>query len=127
MEHYGEPLQPEDLKSHRLVAFVPTHQPRPMRYRRNGEEISINTRSAVASFTNGDAMTDAVAARIGIAQIPTFYVEHALEKGRLRQILVEQDAHGSSIQLVYPSRTLVPRRVRALADFLVDAKAGAPI
>ncbi|MCD9006461.1 LysR family transcriptional regulator [Luteimonas sp. XNQY3] len=122
LDRHGRPQVPEDLLSHRLIAFMPpSGRPKPMLYRQGSEEIAIDTRHCVASFTNGEAMMSAVAAGVGIAQIPAFYAQRGLAQGRLVQVLAGQDAPGPSMQLVYPSRRQLPRRVRALVAFLADA------
>lgn len=45
----------------------------------------------------------------------------ALRTGALVQVLTGQDAPGTPVQLVYPPRRQLPRRVRALMDFVVEA------
>jgi LysR family transcriptional regulator, regulator for bpeEF and oprC len=84
-------------------------------------DIVIDTARAVASFTNGDAMIDAALAGIGIAQTPAFYARQGLAEGRLTQLMPGLDAPGPPIQLVYPCRRQIPRRVRVLMDYIADA------
>jgi DNA-binding transcriptional LysR family regulator len=122
LTRYGHPLFPNDLLSHRLIAFLPpSGRHRSMVYLTDGREIAIDTREAVATFTNGEALVDAAIAGIGIAQAPEIYARQAVARGGLVQILTGQDAPGTPVQLVYPSRKQLPRRVRALIDFLMDA------
>jgi len=121
LERYGYPRSPSDLLAHRLIAFLlPSGRPRPMHYLTDGAEIAIDTRDAVASFTNGEALVDAAIAGIGIAQAPEIYARQAVARGDLVQVLTGQDAPGAPVQLVYPSRKQLPRRVGALIDFLSD-------
>lgn len=122
LQRYGHPKVPEDLLSHRLITFLPpSGRHRPMVYQAAGKDIAIDTRGAVATFTNGEAMIDAATAGIGIAQAPEIYARQALRTGALVQVLTGQDAPGTPVQLVYPPRRQLPRRVRALMDFLVEA------
>jgi LysR family transcriptional regulator for bpeEF and oprC len=126
LERYGEPTSPEELLSHRLIALMPpTERSKPMFYVVGDQDIAIDTRHSVASFTNGDAMIDAAISGIGIAQTPAFYAKQAVEQGLLTQILKGKDAPGLAIQLVYPSRKQLPKRVRVLIEFLTHAMAHA--
>jgi DNA-binding transcriptional LysR family regulator len=126
LSRLGAPERAEELPTHRLIAFLPpSGRPKPMIYGDGLSDVTIDTRQAVASFTNGDAMIDAARAGIGIAQTPAFYARQALAEGQLTQILPERDAPGPPIQLVYPSRTQLPRRVRALMDHVTAAIEGA--
>jgi LysR family transcriptional regulator, regulator for bpeEF and oprC len=118
---YGQPQSPKDLASHRLLAFMlPSGRTRPMMYRQEGIDVDIPTDGAVARFNNGETLTEAVVAGIGIGQLPEFHARRALQQGQLVQILAGQDAPGAPIQLVYPSRHYQPKRVVALIDFMVE-------
>jgi DNA-binding transcriptional LysR family regulator len=122
LKQHGTPRIPADLASHRLIALLlSSGRPKPMIYSVERTDIVIDTGNAVASFTNGDAMIDAALAGIGIAQTPAFYARRGLADGCLIQVMPELDALGPPIQLVYPSRHQLPRRVRALMECLIDA------
>jgi LysR family transcriptional regulator for bpeEF and oprC len=116
---FGRPEQPADLLSHRLISFVYTSgRPRKLQYVLDRQKVDIDTMRAVASFNNGEAMIDAVIAGVGIAQLPAFHAQRALESGQVIQVLDGLDAEGPAIQLVYASRRHLARRVRALIDFI---------
>ena len=126
LDRFGHPQSPEDLAAHRLLAFMlPSGKTRPLMYRRDGIDIDIPTDGAVARFNNGETLTEATAAGVGIGQLPEFHARRALQQGQLVQILAGQDAPGSPIQLVYPSRHYQPKRVMALVDFMVERLAEA--
>jgi LysR family transcriptional regulator for bpeEF and oprC len=119
MQTYGTPEQPADLSSHRLISFVhASGRAKKLQYIRDGQEIDIDATRAVVSFNNGEAMTDAVIAGIGIAQLPVFHAREALDAGLIAQVLNGWDADGPAIQLVYASRKHLSRRVRALIEFI---------
>jgi DNA-binding transcriptional LysR family regulator len=121
LARHGTPAVPSDLSSHRLLAFLlPSGRPKPMVYAHGSSEMVVDTGQAVASFTNGDAMIDAALAGIGIVQTPAFYAKQGLAQGLLAQILPGQDAPGPALQLVYPSRQHLPKRVRVLIDYIAD-------
>jgi DNA-binding transcriptional LysR family regulator len=117
----GMPTQIEDLKDHRLLAFVTGNgRTRPIAYSSGRREIKLDTRNAAATFTNGEAMIDAAIAGIGVPQTPALYARQALSDGRLIQIFDGRDAGSLPVQIVYPSQQQVATRVRALIDHLVE-------
>ena len=119
---HGRPQAPNDLLSHRLIAYLPpSGRHRPMVYAAAGRDIAIDTRGAVATFTNGEALVDAAIAGIGIAQAPEIYARQAVRAGALVQVLSGQDAPGTPVHLVHPPRRQLPRRVRAFRDYIGEA------
>jgi DNA-binding transcriptional LysR family regulator len=121
LDIFGRPQRPPDLLSHRLISFVqPSGRAKTMRYVDGDNEIVIDAAHAVAAFNNGEAMTDATINGIGIAQLPMFHAQDALDQGRLAQVLEGWDAPGPSIQLVYASRKHLPKRVSVLIDFITN-------
>ncbi|MGL4858920.1 MAG: LysR substrate-binding domain-containing protein, partial [Enterobacteriaceae bacterium] len=104
-QRYGAPEQPEALLSHRVISFVnATGRAQKLHYVKQGQIVTIDPRSTPVSFNNGEAITDAVIAGLGIAQLPTFHAEQALRAGLITQVLTGLDAEGPAIQLVYASR-----------------------
>lgn len=57
---------------------------------------------------------------MGFAILPSFVIEDELKQGELVQVLA--DAHNLVIPLyaVYQNRTLMPKKVRVLLDFLKE-------
>lgn len=115
------PRTPDELDDHALLLgsahhwiFVEHGQPR---------QRQVRGRYRASS---GAALLDAALRGLGIAQLPDFYVEHALAEGRLVSLLdAWRDEHGA-VWLVYPrSRHLSPK-VRHLADFLCERLQTAP-
>src|SRR6202008_1544168 len=101
-QRFGPPEQPADLLSHRLISFVYTSgRARKLQYLVGGKKVDVDAAKAVASFNNGEAMIDAVIAGVGIAQLPAFHAQRALETGQVIQVLGGLDAEGPAIQLVY--------------------------
>jgi LysR family transcriptional regulator, regulator for bpeEF and oprC len=122
LSRHGHPQVPNDLLSHRLITFLPpSGRHRPMVYTSAGNDMEIDTRGAVATFTNGEALVDAAIAGIGIGQAPEIYARQAVRTGALVQILTGEDAPGTPVQLVHPPRRQLPRRVQAFRDYVVEA------
>lgn len=115
------PASPEDLASHTLLLGSASHwilaehgQPRqrPVRGRYRA--------------SSGQALLDAVHRGLGLAQLPDFYVEQALEEGSLVSVLDAWRYEHGAVWLVYPQSRHLSPKVRQLADFLVERLATPP-
>lgn len=62
----------------------------------------------------------------GIAICPDFVLQHDLESGRLVQLLGEYSMNKHPINAVYLEGNVIPRKVRALIDFVVEDFAQRP-
>ena len=73
---------------------------------------------------NGQALTQAACAGLGIHIAPEFIVAAAVRAGDLQPILTDWGAPSLDLWTVYPHRRFLPRKVRLFVDFLADAFAG---
>lgn len=69
---------------------------------------------------NSEAVRDGVLNGLGIAVIPAFAFDDEIETGAVRVLLDQFEPRRLPMHAVYPSRRLVPLKVRALIDFLAD-------
>lgn len=114
--------KPEDLADHAIIAYS---------YFSNGDAWRMHPlngqHSRASAFrvsprihTNSGATCRALAvAGQGIILQPDFLIGRELQQGRLVQVLPEWQCEELSIQVLYPTRTLVPVKVQRLRDFLV--------
>ncbi len=56
----------------------------------------------------------------GIAMIPAFVCKPALNNGQLQRILTQWHGPAAEFYLVFAEKELMPKRVRLLADFLIE-------
>jgi LysR family transcriptional regulator, regulator for bpeEF and oprC len=111
----GKPRHPDDLRQHDLLAFMfPTGRLLPLKFERGEEHISFEPVSARAVFNNGEAMTDAAAMGLGLAQVPDFHAQAAVAAGQLKPVLTGWASKGNPMQLVYASSRHLSAKVRAL-------------
>ena len=75
--------------------------------------------AGVYRANNGDVLADAAVAGLGIAQLPTFIVQPALEAGTLVTVLDDHAPPDGAAYAVYPSHRQRSAVVRALTDYLV--------
>lgn len=69
---------------------------------------------------SGPALLDAVRKGLGIAQLPDYYVEPALERGELVSMLEQYRYPFSGVWLVYPQARQRSPRLQLLSDFLIE-------
>ncbi|MCR8724537.1 LysR family transcriptional regulator [Frigidibacter sp. ROC022] len=69
---------------------------------------------------NGDVLREAAVRGLGIVHSTWWAVRKDLLAGNLEEILPEYAIEGSPVSVIFPSRRLVPARVRAVIDYLVE-------
>lgn len=67
---------------------------------------------------SSEGVREAVRVGLGVALIPAFAISDEVRRGRVRVLLRDYEPTPLPLSLVYPSRRLVPLKVRAMADFL---------
>lgn len=125
LQHHGEPQEPADLSSHRILHFSPLLEGNTWRLLRGRREIEVPINPVLAS-DNVEALRLAAVAGQGIAVLATFVAGADLATGRLIPILPEWHPPETTISLVYPNAPFTPQKVRALSAFLAEKFAGNP-
>jgi DNA-binding transcriptional LysR family regulator len=117
----GAPATPAELATHECLLLVGS-QGRQDLWRmtdHNGRETAVRVNGRFES-NYGEVLRDACVAGLGIALHSTWHVSEDLRDGRLRRVLPHYRLAESGIYALMPQRRLVPMRVRAFADFLVE-------
>jgi len=121
----GTPKTPQELAAHDCVRFrQPSGAPFPWRFRfkRRSLEVHVNGRLAV-----NDRSIALAAARdgVGLLQAPLAYVAAEIEAGRLVTVLDDwAPPPVGGFFLYYPSRRQIRPALKALVDFLREARRG---
>ena len=118
---HGAPAAPAELAAHECLLLVGS-QGRQDVWRmtdHNGRETAVRVNGRFES-NYGEVLRDACVAGLGIALHSTWHVSLDLREGRLRRVLPHYRLAESGIYALMPQRRLVPMRVRAFADFLVE-------
>lgn len=119
----GVPRVPKDLIEHQCLNYGYLQSGVSLQLS-NGKETQRVHVTGPLHANNGDLLAQAAEGGMGIALLPVFIVEKALEQGRLVQVLEEWQAPAISINAVYPSARRVPLKTRAFLDFLGEELAG---
>ncbi len=119
---HGMPAHPADLGRHVLLGYSYSNGPwRFTRRRDDGtdEEVAVRTDGPL-SANSGDALVPALIAGLGIAILPDFIVDAAIEAGTLVPILTDWTTIQPALHLLTPPSPLRPARVEALIAFLAE-------
>lgn len=121
LARHGTPATPAELSRHQCLRYTlsePTDE-----WRFGSERVKINGPLAA---NNGDLLVDAARHGMGIICEPTFLLGDDLKSGRLVPLLEGYPLPEYRLYALYPHRQYLPRKVRALVDFLADHFAGEP-
>lgn len=114
----GRPSSFEDLENHDCVSLKNwvDGRPIPWRYRESDESISRQFPSTIVT-DDGDSALQLVLAGAGIAQLASYRITEHLANGSL-VALFPSNTFEYNFYLAMQNRTLIPKRTRALSDFL---------
>jgi DNA-binding transcriptional LysR family regulator len=120
---------PEDLARHKLLLFTI----RPFRTRwlfRDATGIRDIPVSGDITISPAGAILDAALAGLGVALLPNYLTDPMIRASRLTRLLTQWEVTATSFDtgawLVYPSRSFLPAKTRAMIDFLSAALPRAP-
>jgi DNA-binding transcriptional LysR family regulator len=120
LAEHGTPERPEDLLDHQclLLRFPGSQQFRwTLRTPEGPEAFAVAGR---VDADDGDLLTEWALLGQGIVLKPIFEVSEHLRSGRLVPVLQDFPPDPVSLSVVYPHRRLLPAKVKAFADFMVE-------
>jgi DNA-binding transcriptional LysR family regulator len=122
LETHGVPTTMEDLYHHRCVTLRHPHTGKIMPWTfQNGKDIVTLDINGSLVTSDTDTQRQAVLAGAGIGQLASFFVSPQTAAGRLKPLLIGYIAPPVNFYLYLPRRSKIPRKTRALADFLYGA------
>jgi DNA-binding transcriptional LysR family regulator len=120
LEGHGIPQHPGDLPRHIGLHYSNTPLRQAWTFGGTPREAVVSIPAIRMRANNGDVLTAAAIAGMGILISPTFIVAEALADGRLVEILADYRRPAVGIHAVFPPGRLNPRRIIALSDFLAE-------
>ncbi|HEX7867281.1 MAG TPA: LysR family transcriptional regulator [Variovorax sp.] len=126
LARHGTPRTPADLPQHIAVNYASPTSGRaaPWEWQRDGETATLRMRSKVAA-NNAETYIACALAGLGLIQIPAYDVREHLAAGELVEVLPDARAEPLPVQLVYPHRRNLSRRMQAFAGWLETVLADA--
>ena len=118
LEQHGTPAQPDDLMQHVALSLL-TKQRGPQTWLLNNGLVNWSGLPTVRATANSPALLLKLAAQaLGIAAAPMAYARVYEEQQQLQRVLPAWHLPAVTAWAVFPGGRLMPRKTRALIDFL---------
>jgi DNA-binding transcriptional LysR family regulator len=115
---HGRPHDQDDLKHHDCIVYSGLATVDEWLVSgKDGAPIVVKVAGRVR-VSASEGMLAALLEGLGLAACPTWLFDGEVERGEVGHVLQDFEPAALPIQAVYPSRRLVPPRVRAFVDFL---------
>ncbi|WP_430970834.1 LysR family transcriptional regulator [Yersinia sp. J1] len=118
---YGHPTSISDLAHHRTISLLRNGRSQTWRLVNDAGKTESITPASRLRLDNMAAVATAAEAGHGIALLPRWLVNPALQSGRLMETLPGNTGAGSPINIVWLKGQVMPARIRAAIDRLVEA------
>lgn len=119
LKKFGIPKVPQDLHAQQHQCIVGRFGPEWSFRTKAGKDLNVRVHSTL-TIQNGDAVREAAAAGLGIAQGTWWLFRKDLEVGTVVPVLEDFDREGMPVSVIYPANRHLPAKVRAFIDFLVE-------
>jgi len=121
LARHGVPQTPADLPRHLAVNYASPTSGRvaPWEWMDKGQIQNLAMKAQV-SANNAETYIACCLAGTGLIQIPAFDVGEHLEAGELVEVLQDWPAPSMPVQIVYPHRRHLSRRVQAFSGWLAE-------
>lgn len=120
IDQYGLPQKPEDLQD--LPALCYSNLPNSTVWKYVGSDGvpgSVSVKARLKS-SNGDSLSEAAIAGLGVLCEPSFIVNAAVENRQLQAVLTDYQWFKASVFAVYPATRYLSHKSRRFIDFLVE-------
>jgi len=115
LERYGEPHTLSELSSHQCLVGSVDY----WRFQNQKSEKSLRIHGRI-HCNSGIVLLDAAKRGLGLAQLPDYYVQDALDSGELVEVLSDYRDVREGIWALYPQNRNLSPKVRLLIDFLAE-------
>jgi DNA-binding transcriptional LysR family regulator len=119
LKKQGTPRTPEDLAGHICLNYSYSSTRDSWQFMRDGKVHAARVKGVLVA-NNGDFLSQAAIAGMGIIMQPSFIVGDAVRKKRLVPLLSDYEHPVLPIYAVYPSRQHLSAKVRTFVDFLAE-------
>jgi DNA-binding transcriptional LysR family regulator len=119
LQRRGEPKHPDELREHDCLAYGYLSTGNQWKLTGTDGDHWINPRWTLCA-NNAEVLREAAQRGRGIALLPDFVMEDALQRGALVRILTGYFAPATALYAVYPPTRHLAVKVRVFIDFLVE-------
>jgi DNA-binding transcriptional LysR family regulator len=132
LDRRGRPLHPYDLQNHDGLLPPALDMQRGLVLQRGGlagdgvaaETVTLAPSKPALSTGHLDTNYAAALSGMGVAGLPSFLIEDALQEHALERVLPEWRLYSLTIWAAIPSRKYLPARTRVFLDFLLEIFGG---
>ncbi len=121
----GEPLKPEELSKHALIASARNGLPRSWTFRHASERVTIDPQGPIQS-DDVELTRSAVKSGLGIAHAASWLFKDELAAGDVRQLLADYKCLRAPISAVWSGDRALPRRAEVFITYLEAMCASEP-
>ncbi len=128
LAEHGTPEQPQDLKQHSCIYLGEQPADSKWKFRQGSKTITVQVSGRYSANHTGIRL-DAALKHIGIASLPYFVARHALQDGRLIQVLPDwyfKTYYSGDAWLLYPPTRHLPPKLSVFIQFLAEKLALEP-
>ena len=115
LEQYGTPEQLEDLSQHKLINYAGAVGEKQGVFVYSGGTVMMDS---ALSVNNTEAYSAAACAGLGIIQVPYYDVQDKIEQGILVEVLSAYSAPSLPLNILYPNRTYIPKRLEVFMNWV---------
>ncbi len=112
---FGEPFLLSQLEHHNCLQGTLEY----WRFQEDGQERNIKINGNL-NCNSGQALLDAALKGIGIVQLPDYYVQEYIKRGKLRVLLKNYQSVDEGVWALYPHNRHLSSKVRLLVDYLTE-------
>jgi DNA-binding transcriptional LysR family regulator len=124
LRRHGTPTTLAELRGHRGILY--SNRAADWRFRTGRRDVIARPDTVVMRVNNGLIMRDAAVAGLGLALLPTYFVQAELAAGKLVVLDVGAEPERATLYLAYPTERRDSVKLRALADWLRAAFGNPP-
>ncbi|MFX4307729.1 LysR family transcriptional regulator [Acinetobacter soli] len=128
LAEHGTPEQPQDLKQHLCIYLGEQPSDSKWKFQQGSKTITVQVSGRYSANHTGIRL-DAALKHIGIASLPYFVARHALQDGRLIQVLPDwyfKTYYSGDAWLLYPPTRHLPPKLSVFIQFLAEKLALEP-
>jgi len=114
---HGTPATPVELTNHACISFDGLSSPRAWTFCDGRSEQTVQIHPRLVTNTAESAI-DAATLGLGLTRVLSYQAAHAVQEGRLQQILERFQSTPLPIQLVHAGQMPLPLKLRAFLDFM---------
>lgn len=125
VQRWGMPQSPKDLAQHQVVQYLSpsTGQAVPWEWQEEGSSRTLQLAGRVG-VNNAETYIACALSGLGLIQIPRFDVQAHLDDGSLLDLLPQHRPAPMPVQVVYPHRRHLSRRVQVFMAWMAELLSG---